>query len=35
LSVVPAFNPFGDGLRDALDPRHRGKAARLANPKGS
>jgi peptide/nickel transport system permease protein len=24
FSVVLAFNLFGDGLRDALDPRHRG-----------
>jgi peptide/nickel transport system permease protein len=23
FSVVLAFNLFGDGLRDALDPRHR------------
>ena len=24
FSLVLAFNLFGDGLRDALDPRHRG-----------
>jgi ABC-type dipeptide/oligopeptide/nickel transport system permease subunit len=24
FSVVLAFNLFGDGLRDTLDPRHRG-----------
>jgi ABC-type dipeptide/oligopeptide/nickel transport system permease subunit len=25
MSVVMGLNFFGDGLRDALDPRHRGR----------